>query len=541
MYIIFEKNKEQKNHLHGIICVKNITDYNINLKNNISNYLRNNYEEDVVIKNMNDFLSIKNWISNYLWKDVDNWELNSKLWFLENYQQSFARFLDISIYELNSYNNFKLEANGFLYDEKELNEFDGCKILKNSIEKETVIDLILYYIQFNQLYIYKNNVYKKIKDSFISYHKVGSVRDELYINLQQKIIPFFIKKFPLHFKNFDFYMLVKKFLKCNEKIVEEIYDLTTNRIEPDFSLLEFKDGVYSIKYNKFIPKKMIEPEYLKLSTIKYYDKTYKHLGEPKKWIEGVTRALNIDPSSYKNDEKFTEICSYIANIFHKNKIFFSKKRVLYIHGESNTRKSTLISKPLISYFGIENVGFISDSKNFKNQHLIGKKVGVWDEFKYERNRAQEILKLFAGEVTISEQKFSPEHKIIENLPIIVISNKLIEEKDKKIRDAIFSRIFDVEFKHYIENNNKNSSGNEDEKIDTIKINKQIDDLLKDEEPKIIKFCNQIFYESKYKVRTRVDTQKLLKQLNEDEKKSKESNTIKIKFKEKEERNTEIVV
>jgi hypothetical protein len=167
--------------------------------------------------------------------------------------------------------------------------------------------------------------------------------------------------------------------------------------------------------------------------------------------------------------------------------------VLYIKGESNTRKSTLIAKPLIGFFGIENVGFINYSSNFKFQDLIGKKLGIFDEFKYEPKMIQEYLKLFSGEVTISDQKYSHNHKTIEDLPIIIISNNTIDEKNQTLKKAIDNRIFEIEFKkNLIENENLNKTN----------INEEIDKTLKKEEASIIVYCNEIFFKKKYKNKQR---------------------------------------
>jgi phage/plasmid-associated DNA primase len=122
------------------------------------------------------------------------------------------------------------------------------------------------------------------------------------------------------------------------------------------------------------------------------------------------------------------------------------------------------------------------------------------------------LKLFAGEVTITEKKYSKEHQIIENLPIIILSNDLIDEKNKKVGEALFNRIFAVHFKKSIDNKKIKN-----EKIDTTKIDTQIDEILKEEEPKIIKYCNKVFYEYKYKTKTRVTTNKLIETLKKDNK------------------------
>jgi len=101
--------------------------------------------------------------------------------------------------------------------------------------------------------------------------------------------------------------------------------------------------------------------------------------------------------------------------------------------------------------------------------------------------------------------------MIEEIPIIIISNNLIEEKNKNLKDALFSRIFHVEFKKSIESEKKDN-----DKVNTTKINEEINEILKKEEPKIIKYCNKIFYESKYKTKTRVETSSLISALKKKE-------------------------
>lgn len=54
-----------------------------------------------------------------------------------------------------------------------------------------IIDLILYYLKFNQMYVGNGLVYKKIDSTIISYYKLDTVKNELFINFQQKIVPFF--------------------------------------------------------------------------------------------------------------------------------------------------------------------------------------------------------------------------------------------------------------------------------------------------------------------------------------------------------------
>jgi len=75
--------------------------------------------------------------------------------------------------------------------------------------------------------------------------------------------------------------------------------------------------------------------------------------------------------------------SYLGAIISDNVDLLKKKRTLYIYGESNTKKTTLVAKPLINFFGEENVGFVSgEVNNFNFENFKNKKVGVFDEFKY---------------------------------------------------------------------------------------------------------------------------------------------------------------
>jgi hypothetical protein len=60
----------------------------------------------------------------------------------------------------------------------------------------------------------------------------------------------------------------------NKSIIESIKDISTQRIEPDFGLIEFTDGIYSIKYDRFFSKKENFNFSNKISTVKYYNKSY---------------------------------------------------------------------------------------------------------------------------------------------------------------------------------------------------------------------------------------------------------------------------
>jgi hypothetical protein len=55
----------------------------------------------------------------------------------------------------------------------------------------------------------------------------------------------------------------------------------TDKITPQQEILEFADGLYFIKYNKFFKKNELEHFNLKFTTTKYYNITYHNLKTPK--------------------------------------------------------------------------------------------------------------------------------------------------------------------------------------------------------------------------------------------------------------------
>jgi hypothetical protein len=64
-------------------------------------------------------------------------------------------------------------------------------------------------------------------------------------------------------------------------IIESIKDISTQRIYPDFGLIEFTDGVYSIRHNRFFQSKENYIFNNNTSTIKYYNKSYSRVRQNK--------------------------------------------------------------------------------------------------------------------------------------------------------------------------------------------------------------------------------------------------------------------
>lgn len=495
IFIAVEKNKKGNIHFHILVGIRNFIDYDYCIKNNLSNLLKINTgteelalcDYDIKVQSLKKFKDIKNW-SMYLYKDMYLWKFPACIFVIEKYYQNI--FID----SLGNITDFYLIINMVFISYKNINvtnvDLDnlcGIVLNDNTLNQRTLINLIQYFLILKEYYLYNGNIYTKIENSLISYRLVGSVEEILYNKFQENIVVFFTSNFEYYFLGFDFNRLITNYIHKSKNIINSIIDVTTNRINLDFSVIEFRDGIYFIKYDRFIPKKELKKieNNLMINTIKYYDKKYNTIRrkEPKVWIKGLLRSLNItedDFNSFKNIDKFTMICLYLINIFHKN--IFKKMASLSIYGKSNTRKSTLISEPVSYFVGKENVGSIVTTKNFKLQELKGKIVGILDEFKYDSSISGDFLKLLGGEGLIVEKKYSKEHVSIDNIPIIIISNNPVKDKDENINKALENRIFSVEFFNPI---------SEEEKENNI----DYSSLIKEEEVNIILYCNKVYFEN----------------------------------------------
>lgn len=515
-YVVGEKNKKNNLHFHLLIGIRNFIDYNYCLRDNLANVLKINLglfrvvnmcDYDIKVQPLNYFRDVKNWAI-YLHKDMYIWKYPAYIFCIENYIETvFVENLGniIYLYLLLNLNLCPIDKSYTSIKDFQLGELLGVTLRDNLINQGVLINLLQYYLILKNYFIFNESIYKKIDGSVLSYEYINTLEDELYNGFQENIIMFYTVNFEYYFKGFDFNYLLRVFFIKSKNIINSIKDITTNKIHPDFSIIEFKDGLYFILYDRFISKKLFKRPIKNISTLKYYgDKNYNWVrkNEPKNWINGLLKSLDIntmDRSIYKNNDHFKLICLYLANIFHKN--IFIKKLTLYIFGESNTRKTTLIVLPLSNYFGEENIGRIVSTKNFKLQGLEGKVVGVLDEFKYNSYNSGDFLKLLAGESLIVEKKYSKEHVLIDNISIIIISNNLIKDKDEKINEALYNRISFIEFFNPVKN-------------DTLNNSKYLE-KIKEEEANIIIYCNKMYFNKRdenKKLSCRISNEKILEKI-----------------------------
>ena len=495
------ENKNNKYHFHIILSIKNFIDYNYTIKKNLYNNLLTQLQEDyfeldwdIKVDSLLYYKDIKNWIM-YMHKEIKTWHNKSLLCVDDN---SFIKpFINELIYIYNclitpthSLDVFGVYTDHFWKEKKikiNVNTLYGIKITFNKIDQRTLINILQYFLILNNYYLYNNYIYEKIENTYISYIEIGTIDKFLYEKFQENVIKFYITYFNAYFDGFDFnYLLTNYFIKSKNLIIESLKDITTNKIELDFSLMEFTDGVYSIKDNKFLPKDSIKKIYTHKSTIKYYNKTYDWVrkNKPTNWISGLCYALNIENKETITNINFTSVCISIANIFQQNK---DKKSTLFVYGESNTGKTSLIVKPLENYFGVNNIGSIISAKNFKWQDLVEKLVAIVDEGRYNQTMSSDLLKITGQETIIVEKKYSKDHAEIKPIPVFILSNSLFEDKNKEINKALSSRMIIVEFSTTLP-------------LKKLKNAHTFKNNIKEEEPNIIIFCNKIFFKKKQKIK-----------------------------------------
>ncbi len=497
------ENKNNKYHIHILLSIKNFIDYNYSLKNNLYKIillqLQTDYKEldwDIRVDSLLYFKDIKNWII-YIHKNIKSWTnkslliveysinkpLTDELNLIYKYKVNPSDALDV--YSINFQYPIKDDYNtdSYFFNIK-LKNISGIKNKDNILNQRVLINILQYYLILNEYYIYNDNIYEKIKESKISYRLVGTIKNILYDKFQENVVKFYLVHLIGYFEGFDFSYLMDNYFIKSKNIIESIKDISTQRIIPDFGLIEFTDGVYSIKYDRFFHNEIDYNFSNKISTIKYYNKSYNRVRQdkPTNWINGIKNALGINGDEFVNND-YIRICLSVVNPIHKN--LFNKNSTLFIYGKSNTGKTTLIGSIYINFFGDDKVGSYINNRNFKYQDLIGKVVGLIDEGRYTSSMSSDLLKIIGQERITIEKKYSKEHVLIDPIPIIILTNMMFDDKNNLVDVALKNRLYIIEFINTI--SKENLSDSENYKI-----------KLKNEEPNIIVYCNKLLFRFKDK-------------------------------------------
>lgn len=85
------------------------------------------------------------------------------------------------------------------------------------------------------------------------------------------------------------------------------------------------------------------------------------------------------------------------------------------------------------YFGEENIGILSTSKNFQLESLVNKELGILDEYEYSTKRLELDFKLFEGQPLKIDLKYK-EQAGLKDLKIIALSNYSVNPEDYSEQD-----------------------------------------------------------------------------------------------------------
>lgn len=512
--ITAEKNKNKNFHIHCILSITSIIGYNDTIKDNVRNFLVNQFEIDTKVDVCWKFIDIKKaW--RYLYKEDKNNIKNEEKKKVEKLEPE--SILDPKI-EINNSKKIREEKkiiilktkknNSKLFEniskiikteeliEKKYDNLKGIKIEEQKSNERQIIFLWEYFLVINEIVINNNKIFIKIENSMISYKKLGEL-DFLYENIST-IFLFFKREFPFQFNNFDELNFIAKFLKNKEEKLNRFREFSKRNINFNFNILEFKDGIYSIIHNKFIRTNKFDQNYeinlktiltnKEIFTIKFYNCSFENLKEPTVWLKSIEKVLGLKKRSnnlkdkivnFFNEDSIDWLLIYIAYVFHYSTNELNKKNTLYIWGPSNTGKTTLIINLFINYFGKENIGLISNNKNFEYQHIINKNLLIFDEFDIDKINLESFKKLINKELVLGEKK-GKEPEIIKPTPVIISSNYSLEYKLNlyENKEAIENRLFKINFK---------------EKFKEEEMISDINEKLKEEEAKIIIYCNKEYF------------------------------------------------
>jgi hypothetical protein len=223
--------------------------------------------------------------------------------------------------------------------------------------------LMVYFIKFELIFL-GDSIYKKIKDSTVSYAYIGK---ESYI---VENFNFFIAELSgcWEFQFIDNRRLTILFLEYKEKVIIKtkiLFGFLKKNLS--LNLLEFKDVLYFADSNIFIRKRAKDLINLgeKYFTKNFYKDSYKNLyaldKEPKFWKKNIIH--------YFTEKEFKILCLIVRNIFFITDESFRQNILL-----SNTNKSPLIIDIAIKIWGAENIKDISTNCEimFKNIDFVEK-------------------------------------------------------------------------------------------------------------------------------------------------------------------------
>lgn len=454
--IVLEFGETNKPHYHIILSVNNILGYNnkfiYNLKNKL---LKDLNEKDLIIELIEEFNNYRNKL-NYLFKEKNS------LYIITLHTIELKEFIE---------KEKILEGVKIKIDYDNYQHLSSYTKTNKKYDEYTLINLINFYFEYKKMVLFNNIVYRKLPNKILSYEKFVEIEKlpELIKNIFGELL--FI--FDSQLKNIDFYTLQIEYVPKIEQLIRKTKEIIISKITINFDIIEFTDGIYLLSKDKFIPKHIFENNELRgLGTLKYYNKTYKHLKNPDIWKNAITEALN-------NKNIAEELFYHFASVFNKKDELLGKKKTIYINGSSSTGKTTLISKPINHFYGPENVGLISNNNAFTLENVVNKQVVICDEAHHYTLNGGDLLKLLEKNNPILIERKHKEAVTTQNLNIVFLSNKELEINEKETKEALNNRLKLFVFQKKLSENVHDYN---------FLLNN-----LKENEINIVVYCNKLFF------------------------------------------------
>lgn len=474
-YSVIEYNKQGLPHVHSLICIRSLLGYNYSMSTGIKELILH-YYDDYNLQYLISFNKIKKTFI-YITKEF-NFNNHSfvKYSHILDYFNIYGALVDYFI---------KVQEELCYFNKQIFNTITGRHnnlLGYNSTKKDANLIIFLWntYLALTNTFIQGNNLYRYNPKSKYSYECLDTLN---YLkNNKDQIIQTLLKECPIQLKNYPLYNLFlaesdNAFTVINKDPTLLLYKKTIR-----FDIVEFKDGIYFSKYDSFIPhnrineyclNKKINNPFISTGCFRYFNISYRHLVrdiKPKLWFSYLKANFN----TYEELEVF---CGYYGKLFHSNlnNLNVPKKSTLYVQGTSNSGKSLLLTKTMIYFYGMNNIGLLSKG-NFSMEQLIGKLVLIFDEFEFNKASRSSLLKLINKEPLLVNQKYKKHIQLVNESPLIISCNEGINE----------ALLDDIAFENRLLMYTFNSTINL-ENIDKTKINK-----LKKELPKIFLYCNKLF-------------------------------------------------
>jgi len=490
-YAVIEKSKRENfYHTHILLCVRSIDPNVENVERHILNVFNGEERllyEDFKLDILQKFLDVKRFLR-YMSKDLDKLD--------EHINNSYFHYFSIinridyndivelmdtfvsenSDIEFDSYIHYSLNCllrEQIGYNGK-YNEIDGYDFRKKT-QKNIIIYYINLYLKLNNMFFYNDSLYIKNHKSQFSYICLGNYNK--LVDLIPDIFTFFSTCFATISHNEIWSYIINNPLFLSNILQSEIKIFCHETI--NFNVLEFNDGLFSLKHNLFIPFENLSEENSKhLKLLRYYNVNYKNnvkKNKPNTWLKYLS----------KNVKDIKLFCTQFGQYFYHeddiDKNREQKQNSMFIQGVSSSGKTLLLTKQLLSAWGPQNITMLIDNSSFTFENVgYNKMLMINDEFTYKSKDRSLLLKLLDKVPMAINRKFKRADISKYNISTIFLANYSKEN---------IALLTDIAFKNRLNVYNFDNEFQIDEK-EMLKI--------KNEEAQIIIYCNRLFLENKNK-------------------------------------------